>query len=101
MTGCARSLCESRYAPPLRGSHCQLRMVGKSLRGPAVLNNPALRNGELKGARTAYFDLEKPSDLQVFTGDIEYALRQLKGPLILDEGTNAAPAVSSIARLDR
>jgi predicted AAA+ superfamily ATPase len=32
-----------------------------------------------------YFDLEKPSDLQVFTGDIEYALRQLKGPLILDE----------------
>lgn len=32
-----------------------------------------------------YFDLEKPSDLQVFSGDIEYALRQLKGPLILDE----------------
>jgi predicted AAA+ superfamily ATPase len=32
-----------------------------------------------------YFDLEKPSDLQVFAGDIEYALRQLKGPLILDE----------------
>jgi predicted AAA+ superfamily ATPase len=32
-----------------------------------------------------YFDLEKPSDLQVFAGDVEYALRQLKGPLILDE----------------
>jgi predicted AAA+ superfamily ATPase len=32
-----------------------------------------------------YFDLEKPSDLQIFSGDIEYALRQLKGPLILDE----------------
>ncbi len=31
------------------------------------------------------FDLEKPSDLQVFAGDIEYALRQLKGPLIIDE----------------
>jgi len=32
-----------------------------------------------------YFDLEKPSDLQVFAGDVEYALRQLRGPLILDE----------------
>jgi predicted AAA+ superfamily ATPase len=32
-----------------------------------------------------YFDLEKPSDLQVFAGDIEYALRQLEGPLIIDE----------------
>lgn len=32
-----------------------------------------------------YFDLEKPSDRQVFTGDIEYALRQLQRPLILDE----------------
>jgi predicted AAA+ superfamily ATPase len=32
-----------------------------------------------------YFDLEKPSDLQVFSGDIEYALQKLQGPLILDE----------------
>lgn len=32
-----------------------------------------------------YFDLEKPSDAQVFAGDIEYALRQISGPLILDE----------------
>jgi hypothetical protein len=32
-----------------------------------------------------YFDLERPSDLQVFSGDIEYALRNLKEPLILDE----------------
>ncbi len=38
-----------------------------------------------------YFDLEKPSDLQVFTGDIEYALRQLKGPLILDEAQTLPP----------
>lgn len=32
-----------------------------------------------------YFDLERPSDLQVFSGDIEYALQSLKEPLILDE----------------
>lgn len=38
-----------------------------------------------------YFDLEKPSDLQVFAGDIEYALRQLKGPLILDEAQTLPP----------
>jgi len=38
-----------------------------------------------------YFDLEKPSDLQVFSGDIEYALRQLKGPLILDEAQTLPP----------
>ena len=38
-----------------------------------------------------YFDLERPSDLQVFTGDIEYALRQLKGPFILDEAQTLPP----------
>lgn len=44
-----------------------------------------------------YFDLEKPSDLQVFTGDIEYALRQLKGPLILDEA-QTLPALFPVLR---
>jgi predicted AAA+ superfamily ATPase len=32
-----------------------------------------------------YFDLERPSDSQVFETDAEYALQRLKGPLILDE----------------
>ncbi len=32
-----------------------------------------------------YFDLEKPSDLQVFMGDIELFLQRVKGPLIIDE----------------
>lgn len=44
-----------------------------------------------------YFDLEKPSDLQVFAGDIEYALRQLKGPLILDEA-QTLPALFPVLR---
>jgi hypothetical protein len=29
-----------------------------------------------------YFDLERPSDLQVFSGDIGYVLQNLKEPLI-------------------
>lgn len=32
-----------------------------------------------------YFDLERPSDSQVFASDAEYALQRLHGPLILDE----------------
>ena len=31
-----------------------------------------------------YFDLEKPSDAQVFADDIEFSLRRLTGPVILD-----------------
>jgi hypothetical protein len=44
-----------------------------------------------------YFDLEKPSDLQVFSGDIEYALRQLAGPLIIDEA-QTLPALFPVLR---
>ena len=32
-----------------------------------------------------YFDLERPSDRQVFASDVEYALQRLKAPLILDD----------------
>jgi predicted AAA+ superfamily ATPase len=35
--------------------------------------------------RGRYLDLEKPSDAQVFAGDLEFALRHLDGPVILDE----------------
>jgi predicted AAA+ superfamily ATPase len=44
-----------------------------------------------------YFDLEKPSDLQVFSGDIEYALQKLQGPLILDEA-QTLPALFPVLR---
>ncbi len=44
-----------------------------------------------------YFDLERPSDLQVFSGDIEYALQNLKEPLILDEA-QTLPALFSVLR---
>ena len=44
-----------------------------------------------------YFDLERPSDLQVFSGDIEYALQNLKDPLILDEA-QTLPALFPVLR---
>ena len=47
------------------------------------------------GAR--YFDLERPSDLQVFAGDFEYALQNLKEPLILDEA-QTLPALFPVLR---
>jgi predicted AAA+ superfamily ATPase len=44
-----------------------------------------------------YFDLERPSDLQVFSGDIEYALQNLREPLILDEA-QTLPALFPVIR---
>jgi predicted AAA+ superfamily ATPase len=44
-----------------------------------------------------YFDLERPSDLQIFSGDIEYALQNLKEPIILDEA-QALPALFPVVR---
>jgi predicted AAA+ superfamily ATPase len=44
-----------------------------------------------------YFDLERPSDLQVFSGDIEYVLQNLKEPLILDEA-QTLPALFPVLR---
>ena len=44
-----------------------------------------------------YFDLERPSDLQVFAGDFEYALQNLKEPLILDEA-QTLPALFPVLR---
>jgi uncharacterized protein len=68
---------------------------------PAVIMLGPRQCGKMTLARHfvngRYFDLEKPSDLQVFTGDIEYALRQLKGPLILDEA-QTLPALFPVLR---
>jgi uncharacterized protein len=62
---------------------------------PAVLMLGARQCGKTTLARHfvdgRYFDLEKPSDAQVFAADIEYALRQFKGTLILDEAQTLPP----------
>ncbi|HEX7236354.1 MAG TPA: ATP-binding protein [Gammaproteobacteria bacterium] len=75
---------------------------------PAVLVLGPRQSGKTTLARHfvagRYFDLEKPSDLQVFAGDIEYALRQLKGPLILDEAQTLPslfPALRALIDEDR
>ncbi|PIX39088.1 MAG: hypothetical protein COZ56_18570 [Armatimonadetes bacterium CG_4_8_14_3_um_filter_58_9] len=50
--------------------------------GPRQCGKTTLAKGFLKGH---YFDLEKPSDRQVFESDVEFGLRQFPEPLILDE----------------
>ena len=50
--------------------------------GPRQCGKTTLARHFLKGE---YFDLEKPSDQQVFLGDIELALRRFDEPLIIDE----------------
>lgn len=44
-----------------------------------------------------YLDLEKPSDVQVFAEDIEFALRRISAPVILDEA-QALPALFPVLR---
>ena len=50
--------------------------------GPRQCGKTTLAKHFLKGE---YIDLEKPSDLQLFLGDIELSLSRFKGPLIIDE----------------
>jgi predicted AAA+ superfamily ATPase len=62
--------------------------------GPRQCGKTTLARHYIRGR---YFDLEKPSDLQVFTGDIEFALRNLTGPIILDEA-QVLPALFPVLR---
>src|ERR1700730_4182138 len=77
--------------------------VLKALAGqfPAVLLLGPRQCGKTTSARhfvdARYFDLERPSDLQLFSGDIEYALQNLKEPLILDEA-HTLPALFPVLR---
>lgn len=50
--------------------------------GPRQCGKTTLAKYSLKGE---YFDLEKPSDQQVFINDPEFALQRLDGPVIIDE----------------
>ncbi len=65
----------------------RIQRLGKQF--PVVLTFWARQSGKTTLARHflkgEYFDLEKPSDQQIFLHDIEYALRRFKEPLILDE----------------
>ena len=50
--------------------------------GPRQCGKTTLAKAVIGGS---YFDLEKPSDRQVFEGDIELALQRIESPIVLDE----------------
>ena len=62
--------------------------------GPRQCGKTTLARHFLQGN---YFDLERPSDYQVFAGDIELALGRLNEPLILDEA-QTVPQLFSVLR---
>ncbi len=69
--------------------------------GPRQCGKTTLAKHFLKGE---YFDLERPSDQQIFVDDIEFALRRFDTPLILDEAQTLPelfPALRSMIDLDR
>ena len=69
--------------------------------GPRQCGKTTLAKHFLRGE---YFDLEKPSDQQVFLEDIEFALRRLQPPLIIDEAQTLPelfPVLRSMIDLDR
>jgi predicted AAA+ superfamily ATPase len=78
----------------LRKARPQMRLLARQfpailLLGPRQCGKTTLARSLIKGR---YFDFERPSDLQVFSGDIEFALRQLAGtPLIFDEAQVLPP----------
>lgn len=69
--------------------------------GPRQCGKTTLARHFLTGE---YFDLESPSDQQVFVDDIEFALQRLKTPLIIDEAQTLPdffPVLRSMIDLDR
>jgi len=69
--------------------------------GPRQCGKTTLAKYFLKGD---YFDLERPSDLQVFMDDIEFALKKLNTPIIIDEAQTLPglfPVLRSMIDLDR
>jgi len=69
--------------------------------GPRQCGKTTLARHFLEGE---YFDLERPSDQQVFVDDIEFALRRFETPLIIDEAQTLPelfPVLRSMIDLDR
>ncbi len=69
--------------------------------GPRQCGKTTLAKHFLKGE---YFDLERPSDQQLFLEDIEFALHRFEPPLIIDEAQTLPelfPALRSMIDLDR
>jgi uncharacterized protein len=62
--------------------------------GPRQCGKTTLAKDLIRGT---YYDLEKPSDYQVFSSDAELALAQLDEPIILDEA-QTIPQIFSVLR---
>jgi len=62
--------------------------------GPRQCGKTTLARSFLAGT---YFDLERPSDYEVFAGDPVFAIRRLKGPILLDEA-QVLPSLFSVLR---
>ena len=69
--------------------------------GPRQCGKTTLAKHSLTGE---YFDLERPSDQQIFVDDIEFALRRFETPLIIDEAQTLPElfaVLRSVIDLDR
>ena len=69
--------------------------------GPRQCGKTTLAKHFLEGE---YFDLERPSDQQIFVDDIEFALKRFEPPLIIDEAQTLPelfPVLRSMIDLDR
>lgn len=62
--------------------------------GPRQCGKTTLARHSIEGT---YFDLERPSDYQVFAADPELALSRIGGPLVLDEAQRI-PALFAVLR---
>lgn len=82
-----------RFAQSLIGTLAE-QFPAVLIQGPRQCGKTTLAKHFLRGT---YFDLEKPSDYQVFAGDAELALERLDEPLILDEAQNV-PQLFSVLR---
>ena len=74
------------------------RLHALSRQFPALLIVGPRQCGKTTFARAAiagqYFDLERPSDFEVFAGDPELALERLEQPLVIDEAQLLPPLFS-------
>lgn len=64
--------------------------------GPRQCGKTTLARQCLDGS---YFDLEKPSDAQLFAADVEGALRRFPEPIVLDEAQRLPPLFSVLRSL--
>ena len=88
--------------------HAEIMVRDLSEQFPAVLVLGPRQCGKTTLARYflegEYFDLERPSDQQIFIDDIEFALSRFDTPLIIDEAQilpRLFPVLRSMIDLDR